>query len=223
MKIKFDFLDNIIEFIDSYINVIEIENRKYFTRIINDLLLLNEGIIEDINIYENNNELNITNKINIIIDYFNIDFNNKKYINEINRIIIDNIDENIVKQLNNTYNQIYKQLNQVIKNIDLPIVIDSNIELNSLLKIIKISIQSQNDILDKLLLLIDIEDILKIDKLLVFINLKQYLSKEELKELYKYSIYKNIKILLIDSQAYGISNKYEKKLLIDENLEEYVL
>ena len=223
MKIKFDFLDNIIEFIDGYINVIEIENKKYFTRIINDLLLLNDGMLEEVNVFENNNELNITNKINIIIDYFNIDINNKKYINEINRIIINNIDENIVKQINNIYKQLYKQLNLVIKNIDLPITIDSNIELNSLLKIIKISIESQNDILDKLLLLIDIESILKVDELLIFINLKQYLSKDELNELYKYSIYKNIKILLIDSQSYGISNKYEKKLLIDENLEEYVL
>lgn len=223
MKIKFDFLDNIIEFIDGYINVIETENKKYFTRIINDLLLLNEGTLEEINIFENNNELNITNKINIIIDYFNIDFNNKKYINEINKIIINNIDESIIKQINDIYKQLYKQLNKVIKNIDLPIIIDNNIELNYLLKIIKMSIQSQNDILSKILLLIDIEDILKIDNLLIFINLKQYLTKEELEELYKYSIYKNVKILLIDSQAYGISNKYEKKLLIDENLEEYVL
>lgn len=159
MKIKFDFLDNIIEFIDGYINVLEIENKKYFSRIINDLLLLNDGVLEEINIFENNNELNLTNKINIIIDYFNIDFNNKKYTNDINKIIINNIDENVVKQLNNIYKQIYKQLNHVIKNIDLPIIIDSNVELNSLLKIIKISIESQNDILDKLLLLIDIEDI----------------------------------------------------------------
>ena len=59
--------------------------------------------------------------------------------------------------------------------------------------------------------------------ILVFINLKQYLSKNELLELYKYSIYNQVQIILIDSQSYGVTLEYEKKLIIDDNLEEIVL
>lgn len=40
---------------------------------------------------------------------------------------------------------------------------------------------------------------------------------------YKYAIYNNIKIVLIDSQSYGIKLEYENKLIIDENLDEFVL
>ena len=87
----------------------------------------------------------------------------------------------------------------------------------------KLSINSKDEIIEKLLLLIDIEKIFHINKLLIFVNLKQYLTKEELKELYKYSIYNNVKILLIDSECYGTCNEFEKKLIIDENLEEFVL
>ena len=46
---------------------------------------------------------------------------------------------------------------------------------------------------------------------------------EELNELNKYSLYNNIKILLIDSQCYNSTNKFEKKLIIDRNLEEFLL
>lgn len=224
MKIKLDFLDNTIEFIDGYINVIEIENKKYFFRTVNDLIQLNEGILEEIKVFDDNfKEVNLTNKINIIIDYFNIDFNNKKIQNEIYKKTLIKTDEKISKQITNEYKKLSLLIKKLIKNIDLPIFIDDNLEINSILKMIKLSFIVKDDILDKLLLLIDIENQLRIDNLLIFVNLKQYLSKDELKELYKYSIYKSVKILLIDSQSYGISNKYEKKLLIDENLDEYVL
>ena len=77
--------------------------------------------------------------------------------------------------------------------------------------------------LDNLLLLIDLENTLKFNNILVFVNLKQYLSKNELIEFYKYAIYNKIQILLIDSQAYGVTLEYEKKLIIDENLDEFVI
>lgn len=54
-------------------------------------------------------------------------------------------------------------------------------------------------------------------------NLKQYLNKVELIELYKYSIYNGVNIILIDSQAYGVKMEYERKLIIDNSLEEYML
>lgn len=87
----------------------------------------------------------------------------------------------------------------------------------------KISINKTDDLLDNLLLLIDLEKVLKINEILFFINLKQYLSQEELIEFYKYAIYNEIKIVLVDSQSYGVKLDYEKKLIIDANLDEFVL
>ena len=83
--------------------------------------------------------------------------------------------------------------------------------------------EEKDELLDNLLLLIDLENTLKFNNILVFVNLKQYLSKNELIEFYKYAIYSKIQILLIDSQAYGVTLEYEKKLIIDENLDEFVI
>ena len=64
---------------------------------------------------------------------------------------------------------------------------------------------------------------MKSSKFIVFVNLKQYLDDNELKELYKYSIYNNVNIILIDSQCYGCSHDFEKKLIVDNNLVEFVV
>ena len=101
--------------------------------------------------------------------------------------------------------------------------LNSDFDLNIVIKLLNISINKKDNILDNLLLLIDIEKELCLNKLLIFVNLKQYLSKSELVELYKYLLYNNIDVLLIDSQAYGVNNEYEKKLIIDEELEEYLI
>ena len=95
--------------------------------------------------------------------------------------------------------------------------------MENLFKILKISINKKDSLIDNLFLIIDLENKFKLNKLLVFINLKQYLSKEELIEFYKYCIYNNVMIILVDSQTYGTTIKYEKKLIIDSNLDEYLL
>lgn len=224
MKMKINFLDNEIKFIDGYINNIEVENKKYFFRIINNLLLKNNDNNDEILFFDENfEEINFTNKLNIIIDYFNIDFNNKKYLTEVNKLFIEQLTEDNRKKINNEYRKIISLLKTNLNKIDIPITINDEIDIISLLKIFKLSINSKDEIIEKLLLLIDIEKIFHINKLLIFVNLKQYLTKEELKELYKYSIYNNVKILLIDSECYGTCNEFEKKLIIDENLEEFVL
>lgn len=224
MKMKINFLDNEIKFIDGYINNIEVENKKYFFRIINNLFLTNVEYNDEILFFDDNyKEINLTNKMNIVIDYFNIDFNNKKYLTETYKLVSEQLTEENRKKINNEYRKIVSSLKTILNKIDIPITINEELDITSLQKIFKLSINNKDEIIEKLLLLIDIEKIFHINKLLIFVNLKQYLSKEELKELYKYSIYNNVKILLIDSECYGTCNEFEKKLIIDENLEEFVL
>ena len=67
------------------------------------------------------------------------------------------------------------------------------------------------------------EKILKVNEVLVFVNLKQYLSKDELKEFYKYIVYNNLCAVFVDSQTYGIADNMENKIIIDDNLNEFVL
>ena len=51
-------------------------------------------------------------------------------------------------------------------------------------------------------------------------NLKTFLQEEDLLELYKYSMYNNIKLLVLENKHYENVLKYEKKNIIDENFDE---
>lgn len=56
--------------------------------------------------------------------------------------------------------------------------------------------------------------------LLIVPNLKTFLQEDDLLELYKYSMYNNIKLLVLENKHYENVLKYEKKNIIDENFDE---
>lgn len=225
MKLVINFLDN-----DLYINServlsIEVENKSYFYRIVNCFNSLYVGDkIDEINFYDEKfNEINLNNKILIMYDFFNFDFNSKKNISKIYKLIEDNLDERSLLPFNNLYSKLLKILKNELNYLDINIKLDEEYKMENILKIVKLSIEKKDSLMDNLFLLIDLEKILKVNEILVFVNLKQYLSKDELKEFYKYIVYNNLCAVFVDSQTYGIADNMENKIIIDDNLNEFVL
>lgn len=222
MKITVSYLENNIEINNENINVLEIENKKIFFRLINDLnQICNGNVIEEIKTFIDDKEVSIINKVNVISDYFNIDFS--RYMLSINKLINENLKGNSDKSLLLLYKKLIQKYNSIISTIDLPIMVNNDVTIESLTKLLKLKINYKNSIIENLFSIIELERSLKSSKFIVFVNLKQYLDDNELKELYKYSIYNNVNIILIDSQCYGCSHDFEKKLIVDNNLVEFVV
>lgn len=224
MNLNVKYFDNKIVFNKEFINVLEIENKKYFYRFIKDLYsIISSNITEDVHFFENEKEINMSNKLRIYVDFFDFQFDSKKYVNDISKYVSTNISEDDKNSLVTLYSKMVKQYSKILNDVEMPLKIDSEFSVDNLNKLMKISVDTKEDLLDNLLLLIDLEKALKLNNLLVFVNLKQYLSKNELSELYKYAIYNEVNIFLVDSQSYGVCLKYEKKHIIDENLDEFML
>lgn len=225
MNLKINYFDNNIKIENDYVQVIEIENKKTFYRLVSDLFKIkNDEKLDEVFFYDDNNqELNMYNKVDLYVNFFDIDLNSKKNLNALNKNIINSLTDNIKEEILNNFKKLAKSFTKILSDIDLPLSLNDNITVDDIIKLLKISINKTDDLLSNLLLIIDLEKVLKMNEILFFINLKQYLSQEELIEFYKYAIYNEIKIVLVDSQSYGIKLDYEKKLIIDTNLDEFVL
>ena len=222
MKITVSYLENNIEINNENINVLEIENKKIFFRLINDLnQICNGNVIEEIKTFIDDKEVSITNKVNVISDYFNIDFS--KYMLSINKLINENLKDNSDKSLLLLYKKLIQKYNSIISTVDLPIAVNNDATIESLTKLFKLKVNYKSSIIENLFSIIELERSLKSSKFIVLVNLKQYLDDNELNELYKYSIYNNVNIILVDSQCYGCSDDFEKKLIVDNNLVEFVV
>lgn len=226
MKLKINGFDNEIIFNDENINILEIKDSKCFTHIIK---ILNEKIngIESNEIFlldNNENELNMGKEMYMIFDLFNIDYNSKKIISKIYEIISENIKKNQDHEIENETIKLRNYIIQEINELPFEFVMKRKLEISEILKLYNLKIDPINyaSILERAELLIDIISTLQIAKILVLPNLKTYLSEDELVALYKYSLYNNVKLLLIE--RYNTKKlEYEKTMLIDETFDEEIL
>ena len=155
MNMKVSYIDNIID-LNNNVNVLEIENKKYFYRLINDLYsMYNNEESESILFFENEVEKSMNNKLKIFINYFDFGFDSKKYVNDLSKYINNNINDQNKNNLIVLYNKIIKLYKKILNDIDLPLNVEESITTDNLTKFVKISINYKNELLDNLLLLID--------------------------------------------------------------------
>lgn len=226
MKLRINGFENEIIFNDKNINVLEIKEPKCFTHIID---ILNQEIneIENNEIFlldENEEELKIEKEMYLVFDLFNIDYNNKKILNKIYELINKNIKNT---QELDIYEMVFKLRNYLIQEInELPFefIMKSDISIPEVLKLfdLKIDKLSYTNILERIEILIDLLSVLNISQILVIPNLKMYLSDEELVELYKYSLYNNIKLLVIERECRS-KLEYEYIFSIDEMFNDEII
>lgn len=225
MKIKIDFIDSEINFDVSNIYSLEIYNKSYLYRLSMLLHLLSEGeILEEIIAFDKNNEeIKLSNNIRMFINYFDFNFDSKKYSTDITKHVLLNMEDYDKEAILSSFIKLCNLVDSELVKSQLPITVSIEEEIDTIIKMLKLKINQKENLLDNLLLIIDLEVALNSKKVLCFLNLKQYLTKEELYEFYKYATYNSIYIIMIDSAKYDYINEYEKIIIIDDNLDECVI
>ena len=156
-------------------------------------------------------------------EYFNFDFDSKKYSADITKYVLSNIEQYDSENILKVYSKLCKLINKELSKLELSISISSDEGIENIVKMLKLRINQKGDLLDNLLLIIDLEVVLNSNKLLCFMNLKQYLTKEELLEFYKYAVYNSVKIIMIESTKYDYLKDYENIIVIDQSLDEIMI
>ena len=147
-------------------------------------------------------------------------FNDKRLLTNLYKFVDSNVSDSDRLELNKYYLKMCKLYKKCIDDINLDLEINEEFNVDIISKLVNIRVKKCDSLLDSLFCLIDLENVFCFNKILVFVNLKLYLSKGELVELYKYSLYNNVNIVLIDGISYGVKLEYESKLIIDDNLDE---
>lgn len=219
MKLKINGFENELKFDDEHINILTIKETKCFAHVIevlnektlgienNEILLLNEE----------NDEIKFSNCL-IIFDLFNIDYNSKKILNKLYDIIANRVDNKQDLEMQNLMLKLRNKIIEEVNELPFEFTMKDELDVTDILKLysLKIDIDNYESILERIEFLIDLVSTLKISDLIIIPNLKLYLSDKELVELYKYSLYNNVRLLLIEREN-GKKLKYEKEMIIDEN------
>lgn len=225
MKINVNYIDNELILEDNKILNIEIYNKKFFYRFIKDLNLIENGNnLEEITAFnKQNEEITLTNKIEILSDFLEFDSYNKKYSSDFQKYIVKNSEEINIDKIVKEYSKVYDSITNIVNLVDIPITIKNDFDFDSIIKSFKFEVNFSDNLLNNLINLLEVKTNLSKEKIYIFINLKSYLNNEDLLEFYKYIYLKNINSIFIDTSKYADLNDYINKVIIDRDLDEFVI
>lgn len=225
MKINVNYIDNELILEDNKILNIEIYNKKFFYRFIKDLNLIENGNnLEEITAFnKQNEEITLTNKIEILSNFLEFDLYNKKYSSDFQKYIVKNSEEKNIDKIVKEYSKVYDSITNIVNLVDIPITIKNDFDFDSIIKSFKFEVNFSDNLLNNLINLLEVKTNLSKEKIYIFINLKSYLNNEDLLEFYKYIYLKNINSIFIDTSKYADLNDYINKVIIDRDLDEFVI
>lgn len=189
-----------IEFEENISNTLVLENKQHMIDVIQNLILQLKGDEGDFVLSAEKN-VKFDKVVEFIANPFEIDFNNKKIVTKLFEQLIAVASE-CVEEYNFINGKIVGTLDDICSKIEYyNVEYNLEYEWKSIFKLYNVRIvENYNSLCEKIEEYVKVlADILHI-KLLIFLNIKEYLTEEEIDNLQKICFYKKIFLLLIESE-----------------------
>ncbi|MCJ0596250.1 type II-A CRISPR-associated protein Csn2, partial [Enterococcus cecorum] len=160
---------------------------------------------------DENEILSFKKDMSLILSPLEIDYNDKKFINELFKEIKDIVQSGeLYEEYVFVKSELVKLMERISESIDYPLQYSEDLEVSSLLKMMQVKFDFQDtNYFERLITFVQLSQRLLRKKLLIFVNLSSFLSENQLVELEKIAKYEQIKILLINSYQLNYSFSYK--------------
>ncbi|MEA5094585.1 MAG: type II-A CRISPR-associated protein Csn2 [Sedimentibacter saalensis] len=220
MKMTHPYFENPLLFEENKINVLVIENQYFFVKFINELLNQLNGIEGRFILSSNYKQLEINKEVDLVIDPFTLDFNQRKIITKLYEQLKSNaIGSEYYLDSKILLGEIMQFIEKLSQTTQYPLVYTNDLDIISILKIAEIKLETSYDTLvEKIVDYCSVIQEFCCISCVIFVNLKCFLSNEELELFYKTISYKKINIMLLENTVREKRFEQEKIYIIDSDL-----
>lgn len=188
MKLAHKNLNNCLEWDETEIGCLVIENPSFFTQIVKDIYLQTEGEEGDVVLSTPKTSVDLSKQTLFVTDFINIDLNSKKLISALQNVLKSNIASNLVLETNLLNNALSNYAQTLIDTVDFPLCFESSFDSASLLKLLNIKLQADDTLLENILNLTIASAEFLNTKLLIFVGIKAFLNKTDLQLRYHINV-----------------------------------
>lgn len=228
MLIKFENIESKI-FLndDNRIFCLEIENKKWFSRVCQSLVSKKFiDAVEPFVIWDDNNKKIKKNDYIVIVDPFNLPFNDRTCLKllyeKINRMYTEELD------IRKNIETINFQLEKHVSNLELMMLGDYCVDewdFKKYLSFLKFKpeVDCDDDLLNNLIKYVNFRKDLGSNDLLIFINLKNFLNENDYNNLIEHIFSLDFYVFFVENIHDESMHEKERKLHIDKDLFEYYI
>lgn len=207
-----------LDFDENQIEILIIEAPSAMTAMIGDIWNQVHGEQGNWILSENGKVMNISKEVVCIFNPFDIDCNEKKVLNSIYKELENISKEELYEKTQSINSALVKYIEQLTGFEAYSLTYSLEPDISALLKAYDVKIDTcAGTIAEKLLEYMTIQKRICKNTVFVTVNLKQYISQDEIEELYKNLLYEKIHLLEIEAYQQKSCN-YERTTLIDKDL-----
>lgn len=209
-----------IDFDESLINTLVIEEPKYFRRVVGELLNQSEGREGYFTLSNSNKILDINKKTFILTDLFDLSSSLKKVNSKVNQYF--KIQSSyLLEETMEMISGVESFVDNLMQEVDLPILRTNSIRVDDIIKSADLHIDIGCDLIENIINIIESCVVLMDIRLFVFINLHSIMSTCEVGDFLRTLRLKKINALIIESKKPEyecVDNEGEKLYIIDDEL-----
>ncbi|MCQ2082618.1 MAG: type II-A CRISPR-associated protein Csn2 [Lachnospiraceae bacterium] len=196
---------------ENEIQVLVIENPKIFVSAISEIKNLIDGNNGEFILSDDLSEIEWKKSVEIIIDPWLIDFNSKRIKSTMYKTLAEIANENLYLKYNSLKTELISYMEEAILSVPYGLEYNTEIEESALFKFLDLRVQiSDENFITRIIEYINIIASICFVKVLFFVNIKSYLTSEELMEIYKTAKYNKIQLFLIENH---VSNKIDDEII----------
>lgn len=215
-------LEKTIDFEENVVNVLVVENPKMFSTVISDFYKQIENNEEgSFVLSEDSKILSMQKYLDIILEPFTVDLNQKKIINKLySKLKEKSVESEMYKETTELQSNIFTYIEKISDTVEYPLVYDSSgIDFQDIFKMVDLKLESNHESLPEKLLdyMTAVYEFLGISYFIT-VNLKSFLTFEDLEELYKGIQYKKLNLFLLENKTQEKNSSVEKLYILDSDL-----
>lgn len=203
---------------ENIVSIIVLEDVKLRLPLINELFSQTSGKEGNWLLFENDKSFDLGKKVELILEPLTLTLNNKKVKTKLYQDIKTIAQDYCFSQGLEVHSQICNYLENMLDKLPYPVKYDEDWDVSEILKAYNVELVEEYDnIYEKLYNYIKLVNTVCGTDIFIMVNIKQYLTDDQITELYKMAAYGKIQLVLIEFSINNIRDCEELYILDNDD------
>lgn len=203
---------------ENEVNVLVVENPAVLSSIISELYKQSNGQDGNFVLSDKEKLFKFGKEIALVLEPFSINCNERRIVTKLYQELKTQIDEYMIEETVQLYSKIVDYLDKVTQKVPYLTTFQLDFDITGLFKLLDVELESSDySLCENIIAYMKALAQLCGYQIMIFLNLKMFLSIEEIMSLYEFAFYNKIDLILIESTMHT-TLQTEKTCIIDKDM-----
>ncbi len=220
MKLRLSGFSELLDLENDAVAVLEVHNRVLFSRVCQSLFSeLDDEALEPYSLWEGDEQRSSRNRFLFVFNPFDLPWSERCLIGEVHERVESLFlsDDEVRRDIEEAGRMLADRVASLGLQLQSDYAFEIQWDMRKYLKAFDfgVEVDPSDSLFDNLMKFLKFASDARFEKQLVFVNLKSFLTENEVQEIYHQSVFSGLNVLLLENAFCAANFEYERKMCID--------